>query len=97
MIEFDQQTFDFGTVNEGDIVDAEFTVTNVGETDLIITKATPSCGCTVPIWPRQPIKPGESSKIIAKFNTKRKSLTNSLNLLRSPPIPQGERSFKNYW
>ena len=72
VIEFDQQTFDFGTVNEGDIVDAEFTVTNAGETDLIITKATPSCGCTVPIWPRQPIKPGESSKIIAKFNTKGK-------------------------
>lgn len=69
VIEFDQQTFDFGTVSEGEVVNAEFTVTNAGETDLIITKATPSCGCTVPTWPRQPIQPGASSKIIAKFNT----------------------------
>ena len=37
VIEFDQQTFDFGTVNQGDVVSAEFTVTNAGETDLIIT------------------------------------------------------------
>jgi len=69
VIEFDKTSFDFGTVNEGDIVDVEFTVTNGGKTDLIITKASPSCGCTVPSWPKEPIKPGESSKVVAKFNT----------------------------
>ena len=69
MIEFDKTSFDFGTVAEGDVVNAEFTVTNAGKTDLIITKASPSCGCTVPTWPKEPIKPGESSKVIAKFNT----------------------------
>lgn len=69
VIEFDKQTFDFGTVKEGEIVNAEFTVTNAGKTDLIITKASPSCGCTVPTWPKQPIRPGESSKVVAKFNT----------------------------
>jgi hypothetical protein len=69
MIEFDKTSFDFGTVAEGDVVNAEFTVTNAGKTDLIITKASPSCGCTVPTWPKEPIKPGESSKVVAKFNT----------------------------
>ena len=59
----------FGTVNEGDVVDVEFTVTNSGNTDLVITKAQPSCGCTVPTWPRTPIKPGASEKVVAKFNT----------------------------
>lgn len=69
MIEFDKTEFDFGTVNEGDVVDVEFTVTNSGNTDLVITKAQPSCGCTVPTWPRTPIKPGASEKVVAKFNT----------------------------
>jgi hypothetical protein len=68
-ISFDKTEFDFGTVNEGDIVDVEFAITNSGTTDLVITKAQPSCGCTVPSWPKEPIKPGETSKVVAKFNT----------------------------
>lgn len=68
-IEFDKTVFDFGVANEGDIVDVEFTVTNSGNTDLVISRATPSCGCTVPEWPKAPIKPGASEKVVAKFNT----------------------------
>ena len=68
-IEFDKTSYDFGTVNEGDIVNAEFEVKNSGNTDLVITKASPSCGCTVPTWPKDPIKPGETAKVVAKFNT----------------------------
>ena len=30
-----------------------------GKIDLIITNAQASCGCTVPTWPKEPIKPGE--------------------------------------
>ena len=28
-----------------------------------------SCGCTVPTWPKDPIKPGQTEKVVAKFNT----------------------------
>lgn len=69
LIEFDKTVYDFGTANEGDVVDVEFTVTNSGDTDLVISRATPSCGCTVPSWPKNPIKPGDSEKVVAKFNT----------------------------
>jgi len=68
-IQFDRTEFQFGTVNEGDVVEAKFVVINSGKTDLIITKVQPSCGCTVPEWPRTAIKPGESGEILAKFNT----------------------------
>ena len=68
-IQFDRTEFQFGTVNEGDVVEAKFVVINSGKTDLIITKVQPSCGCTVPEWQRTPIKPGESGEILAKFNT----------------------------
>ncbi len=68
-ISFDVTEYDFGTVNEGDVVEKTFKVTNPGKTDLIITNAQPSCGCTVPVWPKAPIKPGASADIFVKFNT----------------------------
>ena len=68
-ISFDKKDYDFGTVNEGEIVETVFKVTNSGTTDLVITNATGSCGCTVPVWPKAPIKPGETGDIAVKFNT----------------------------
>ena len=68
-ISFDKKEYDFGTVNEGEIVETVFKVTNSGSTDLVITNATGSCGCTVPVWPKAPIKPGETGDIAVKFNT----------------------------
>ncbi len=69
VVKFDRLVHDFGTVNEGDIVETTFKITNTGETDLIITKAKASCGCTVPTWPKYPIKPNETAEIGVKFNT----------------------------
>jgi hypothetical protein len=68
-ISFDKQVFDFGTVKEGDFVETVFKVTNSGKTDLVITNATATCGCTVPVWPKAPIKPGETGDVRVKFNT----------------------------
>jgi hypothetical protein len=68
-ISFDKKEFDFGIVNEGEIVETVFKVTNSGSIDLVITNATGSCGCTVPVWPKAPIKPGETGDIAVKFNT----------------------------
>ena len=68
-IQFNITEYDFGTVNEGEIVEAKFMVTNSGKTDLVISNVQPSCGCTVPVWPRTPIKPGDSAEVLANFNT----------------------------
>ena len=70
MIEFDKNNHDFGEISEGDIAETEFVFTNVGESDLIISDASGSCGCTVPDYPKNtPIKPGESGKIVVKFDS----------------------------
>ena len=69
LISLDKKVYDFGTVNEGDIVETSFKVTNSGKTNLVITNAQPSCGCTVPVWPKAPIKPGETGEVKVKFNT----------------------------
>ncbi len=69
---FDKTEHDFGTINEGDIVETVFSFTNVGKSELIITSAKGSCGCTVPEWPKEPIMPGEAGEIKVKFNSYRK-------------------------
>ena len=70
IIEFDKNNHDFGEIQEGEIAETEFRFTNVGKSDLIISDASGSCGCTVPDYPKNsPIKPGESGKIIVKFDS----------------------------
>ncbi len=69
---FDKTEHDFGTINEGDVVETVFNFTNEGKSELIITSAKGSCGCTVPEWPKEPIMPGESGQIKVKFNSYRK-------------------------
>lgn len=68
-IEFDKKLHEFGTVIEGEIVSYNFKFTNTGNADLIITKVSTSCGCTASDYPTDPIKPGETATIGAKFNS----------------------------
>lgn len=71
---FDQPMHDFGTVDEGEIVEHDFHFTNSGKKPLIISTANSTCGCTVPEWPREPIEPGAAGKITVRFNTNGKTL-----------------------
>jgi len=72
VFQFENIEFDFGTVNEGEIVNHIFEFTNTGESPLVIDKAVASCGCTVPDWPRHPIGVGEKGEIKIRFDTKNK-------------------------
>jgi hypothetical protein len=68
-ITFDQDTFNFGEVIEGENVSHAFTFTNTGNSDLIVSNAHGSCGCTVPEWPKEPIRPGKKGSIDVVFNS----------------------------
>ena len=72
-MDFEIREVDFGTHNEGDILDTIFKFTNTGEVPLVISNVKTSCGCTTPYWPKNPIKPGETEKIKVKFNTNHKT------------------------
>ncbi|RTY95293.1 DUF1573 domain-containing protein [Flavobacterium sp. GT3R68] len=66
---FDKTEHDFGMINSGDKVEYSFNFKNTGEADLIITRAVGSCGCTIPEYPKEAIKPGESAKMKVSFNS----------------------------
>jgi len=71
-IVYEEKEFDFGTVNEGEIVEHAFKFVNTGKVPLIISDARSSCGCTIPQWPEEAVPPGGTGVISAKFNTEGK-------------------------
>ena len=88
-IEFDKETHDYGDIKYGANGGCTFTFKNTGSAPLIISKATGSCGCTVPTWPKEPIAPGASAEITVKYDTKRpgpinKNVTITSNAVNEP-------------
>ena len=70
---FDRTEHDFGTINEGDVVETSFAFTNTGNSDLMILDARGSCGCTVPEYPKNtPIAPGATGEILVSFDSSNK-------------------------
>ena len=69
-ITFDFDSYDYGEVVDGEVVEVDFNFTNTGNSNLIIFNASASCGCTVPEYPQnENIKPGESSSLKVRFDT----------------------------
>jgi|TARA_B110000046_G_scaffold154569_1_gene164563 hypothetical protein len=88
-IAFEKDVHDFGKMKQYGNASTEFKFTNTGTEPLIISNARGSCGCTVPSWPKTPIKPGESAAIKVKYDSKRigpinKSVTITSNASNEP-------------
>ena len=68
-IKFEKTSHDFGTFSESSPkVTCVFKFTNTGDKLLVIHQAIASCGCTVPQYPKEPIKPGEGGEIIVTYD-----------------------------
>jgi hypothetical protein len=64
---------DFGKITQGEKVSHKFKFKNNGGSDLIISSAQGSCGCTVPSYPKAPIPPGGEGSIDVVFDSNGKS------------------------
>lgn len=62
-MQFAETTHNFGTIKQDTKNTKIFKFTNTGKEPLIIEDAQGSCGCTVPKFPKEPIKPGETGEI----------------------------------
>ena len=72
-IQFDTLRIDMGTFSEKQGVQkCSFVFTNVGTAPLVINQAFASCGCTVPTYTKDPVKPGEKGTIDVTYNGKGK-------------------------
>jgi len=71
-MDFTKLVNEFGTVPEGPDALCEFTFKNTGNEPIIIQKAQPSCGCTVPSFSSEPVPPGGTGTINVAYHTKGK-------------------------
>lgn len=69
VLEVADDTYDFGTVKEGEKVEHEFTFTNTGSSPLILSNVQASCGCTTPEYSKNPIAPGDQGLVKVVFNS----------------------------
>ena len=76
VIKFDKLVHDYGEIEQNADGNCEFKFTNTGKEPLILSNVRSSCGCTIPVWPRQPILPGQSEVIKVKYDTKRVGIIN---------------------
>jgi hypothetical protein len=72
-IKFEEEVFDFGKITQGERVSHSFKFKNIGSKNLIISGANGSCGCTVPEYPKEPIKAGGEGHINVVFSSEGKS------------------------
>lgn len=66
---FETDHHNFGTIKEGVVGKHQFKFTNSGNVPLLIERVIPSCGCTVPHFPTEPIAPGGEGVIDFEFNS----------------------------
>lgn len=89
---FESLEFNFGNIKQGESVTHEFVLVNNGKEDLIITNAQGSCGCTVPLYPKEAIARGGKGTIKVTFNSagkmglQDKTVTITSNAKNSPVI-----------
>lgn len=69
ILTLNEETHDFGTIPEGPNAECEFVVTNTGTEPLIINSVTAGCGCTVPSYSKEPVLPGQTTKIKVVYHT----------------------------
>lgn len=68
-IQFEKESHDYGTIENGANGDCVFVFKNTGNSPLILESVKGSCSCTVPEWPTQPILPGKTAEIKVHYNT----------------------------
>ena len=67
-VKFKEVKYDFGKIKQNVPVTHDFQFVNVSNQPIIIESASPSCGCTTPVFPQAAIEKGKENKVTAGFN-----------------------------
>ena len=63
----DEPTFDFGEINDINLVYKTVTLTNTGDAELEIKRVKGTCGCTTGKLEKEMLEPGESTSLTIQF------------------------------
>lgn len=67
-ISLKETEFDFGKIPQGKPVTHVFEFKNIGTTPFSLDNVQASCGCTTPVWNKDTLAPGATSKITVGYN-----------------------------
>lgn len=69
VVEFEKTDHDFGNVQQSDgNAVYDFVFLNTGDAPLILTNVKASCGCTTPVWTKDPVAPGQKGTIKVSYD-----------------------------
>lgn len=90
-VKFEETTHQFNQIPQGTPVTTKFKFTNNSGKALILKTVQASCGCTQPIYPKEPIMSGATGEISVTYNAAamgkfKKSITVTTNLEEAPIV-----------
>lgn len=69
VLSFEETVWDFGSIKEaGGPVSHTFRFTNTSDEAIVLERVQADCGCTTPLYGREPVKPGAQGEIEVTFN-----------------------------
>jgi hypothetical protein len=68
VLQIKENSHNFGKIPQGRPATTTFEVVNTGTVPLKLDNVQASCGCTTPVWNREPIEPGATAKIVVGYN-----------------------------
>jgi len=71
-IAFQETSFSFGELRQGEKIEHTFTFKNIGNAPLVLNNVLSTCGCTVPKWSKEPIPYDSTGTIKVIFDSKLK-------------------------
>ncbi|MBN1132882.1 MAG: DUF1573 domain-containing protein [Bacteroidales bacterium] len=71
-IYFEEEFHDFGEIAENGNGTHAFIFKNLSDRAIVINRVRSTCGCTVSLWPAEPVEPGQQEEIVVQYNTELK-------------------------
>ena len=68
VLQVKENLHNFGKIPQGRPATTTFEIVNTGTTPLKLDNVQASCGCTTPVWSRDPIEPGATARIVVGYN-----------------------------
>lgn len=87
--QFKEDTWDFGNIPMGIPVTHTFEFNSTGKNPVVISQATASCGCTTPVWSKEPVMPGKMGTVAVTYNAAREgSFVKTVTVLSNTGDPK---------
>ena len=71
---WDTKVYDFGKIEQNVAVEHVFKFVNDGDTPLLVSGVKASCGCTVAEYTKEPIAPGGTGEVLARYDAAKAGL-----------------------